>query len=231
MGFTITNAKDMTTDNATYLLYAKPGSGKTHTINFLPGKTLYINVDKSERPLKGNENISILDFNTHESWNEWSDLMKWLDENKSVVEEYDTIVIDNISELFRSMLANLGRNGRNDRVPQMDHYQRVDFFMIDSFRYLQSFKKRLVFLAWETNFDLHTPAGQQITQAVPDVRKNIRDNMAGLCQVVARLIFNEKTGKRGFILSPTNNVFAKNQLDDREHCLQEDLFKVGDTND
>ena len=94
-------------------------------------------------------------------------------------------------------------------------------------RFLQSLGKRLVFIAWETNFESYTPAGQQITQAVPDIRKTIRDNVAGLCQVVARLVFNEKSGKRGFILSPSNNVFAKNQLDNREHCLQEELFTVG----
>ena len=49
--------------------------------------------------------------------------------------------------------------------------------------------------------------------------------------MVARLVFNEKSGKRGFILSPSNNVFAKNQLDNREHCLQEELFTVGDVDD
>ena len=62
---------------------------------------------------------------------------------------------------------------------------------IDSLRFLQSLGKRLVFIAWETNFESYTPAGQQITQAVPDIRKTIRDNVAGLCQVVARLVFNE----------------------------------------
>ncbi|MDU0318237.1 DNA-binding protein, partial [Staphylococcus epidermidis] len=44
----------------------------------------------------------------------------------------------------------------------------------------------------------------------------------------ARLVVNKESGKRGFILMPTNNVFAKNQLDSREHCLQEELFTVGD---
>ena len=231
MSFNISSAKDIRTDSATYLIYAKPGTGKTHTINFLPGKTLYINVDKSERPLKGNENIDILEFNTHDAWKEWGELMKWFADNKSTLENYDTIAIDNISELFRSMLANLGRNGKNDRVPEMSHYQRVDFFTIDSMRFLQSLKKRLVFIAWETNFEFYTPAGQQITQSVPDIRKTIRDNIGGLCQVVARLVFNEKTGKRGFILTPSNNVFAKNQLDNREHCLQEEIFTVGDVDD
>ncbi|WP_214539585.1 AAA family ATPase [Staphylococcus pseudintermedius] len=228
MSFNISSAKDITTDKSTYLIYGKPGSGKTHTLNFLPGKTLYVNVDKSERPLKGNENIDILNFNSHEAWQEWGDLMKWFAENKQTLNNYDTIVIDNLSELFRSMLANLGRAGKNNRVPEMSHYQRVDFFTIDSLRFLQSLGKRLVFLAWETNYDFYTPAGQQITQSVPDIRKTIRDNVAGLCQVVARLIVNKESGKRGFILMPTNNVFAKNQLDNREHCLQEDLFKVGD---
>ncbi|HAR6198412.1 TPA: AAA family ATPase [Staphylococcus pseudintermedius] len=227
MSFTISNAKDITTDKSTYLIYGKPGSGKTHTLNFLPGRTLYVNVDKSERPLKGNENIDILNFNSHEAWQEWGDLMKWFAENKQTLNNYDTIVIDNLSELFRSMLANLGRTGKNQRVPEMSHYQRVDFFTIDSLRFLQSLGKRLVFLAWETNYDFYTPAGQQITQSVPDIRKTIRDNVAGLCQVVARLIVNKESGKRGFILMPTNNVFAKNQLDDREHCLQSELFNVG----
>ncbi|HCT0424359.1 TPA: AAA family ATPase [Staphylococcus pseudintermedius] len=228
MSFNISSAKDITTDNSTYLIYGKPGSGKTHTLNFLPGKTLYVNVDKSERPLKGNENVDILNFNSHEAWQEWGDLMKWFAENKQTLNNYDTIVIDNLSELFRSMLANLGRAGKNNRVPEMSHYQRVDFFTIDSLRFLQSLGKRLVFLAWETNYDFYTPAGQQITQSVPDIRKTIRDNVAGLCQVVARLIVNKESGKRGFILMPTNNVFAKNQLDDREHCLQDELFNVGD---
>ncbi|EJD8474559.1 TPA: AAA family ATPase [Staphylococcus pseudintermedius] len=228
MPFNISSAKDITTDKSTYLIYGKPGSGKTHTINFLPGRTLYVNVDKSERPLKGNENIDILNFNSHEAWQEWGDLMKWFAENKQTLNNYDTIVIDNLSELFRSMLANLGRTGKNQRVPEMSHYQRVDFFTIDSLRFLQSLGKRLVFLAWETNYDFYTPAGQQITQSVPDIRKTIRDNVAGLCQVVARLIVNKESGKRGFILMPTNNVFAKNQLDDREHCLQSELFKVGE---
>ncbi len=228
MAFTISSAKNITTDKSTYLIYGKPGSGKTHTLNFLPGKTLYVNVDKSERPLKGNKNIDILNFNSHEAWQEWGDLMKWFAENKQTLNNYDTIVIDNLSELFRSMLANLGRAGKNNRVPEMSHYQRVDFFTIDSLRFLQSLGKRLVFLAWETNYDFYTPAGQQITQSVPDIRKTIRDNVAGLCQVVARLIVNKESGKRGFILMPTNNVFAKNQLDDREHCLQDELFNVGD---
>ncbi|NMK55670.1 AAA family ATPase [Staphylococcus capitis] len=226
MEFNISNAKEITTDKSTYLIYAKPGTGKTHTLNFLTGKTLYINVDKSERPLKGNENIDILDFNTHEAWKEWGELTKWL--NEQDITKYDNIVIDNISELFRSMLANLGRNGRNNRTPEMAHYQQVDFFTIDSFRFLQNLNKRLVFLAWETTAEHYTEGGQQFTRTMPDIRHTIRDNVAGLCQVVARLVINEETGNRGFLLSPTNTVWAKNQLSQDKHCKQDELFILGD---
>lgn len=226
--FEIKSAKEMNKKNDTFMIYGSPGRGKTHTLNYLDGKTLYISVDKSERPLKGNENIDILDFNTHNSWSEWSELCKWLSEQD--ISGYQNIVVDNISELFRSMLADLGRNGRNGRVPEMQHYQKVDFFVIDSFRFLQSLGKRLVLIAWETSTEHYTEGGQQFTRTTPDIRHTIRDNITGLCQVVARLVVSEKSGKRGFILQPTNTVWAKNQLSQDEFCKQDGLFKLGDHN-
>ncbi|QHW36823.1 AAA family ATPase [Staphylococcus ursi] len=225
MTFNIKPASEIQKKKITYLLYAPPGTGKTHTINFLEGKTLYISVDKTEYPLRNNPDVDILDFNTHEAWNEYAELAKFLKE--SDLSKYENIVIDNISELFRAMLANLGRDGRNQRVPEMRHYQQVDFFIIDSFRFMQSLGKRLVFLAWETTEEFHSEGGQILTKTVPDIRKTIRDNIAGLCQVVAKLKYNEKTETRGFYLQATNSIYAKNQLDSRKHCLQDELFNVG----
>lgn len=225
MAFNITSAKDIKETKATYMIYGSPGTGKTHTLNFLPGKTLYISVDKTQYPLKGNENIDILDFNTHEAWTEWSELMKYL--STADLSKYDNIAIDNISELFRSMLGNLGRSGKNQRVPEMRHYQQVDFFIIDSFRFLQTLGKRLVFLAWEANDEYHTEGGQLFTRTMPDIRDKILSNVMGLCQVIGKLTINEKTKTRGFYLQPTNAIYAKNQLDERAHCKQNEIFKVG----
>lgn len=226
MAFNITPASDITESKASYLIYAPPGTGKTHSLNFLEGNTLYISIDKTQYPLKGNENIDVLDFNTHEAWTEWSELMKYL--STADLSKYDNIAIDNISELFRSMLGNLGRSGKNQRVPEMRHYQQVDFFMIDSFRFMQTMGKRLVFLAWETNDEYHTEGGQLFTRTMPDVRDKILSNIMGLCQVVGKLAVNEKSKTRGFYLLATPSIYAKNQLDNRTHCKQEDIFKVGD---
>lgn len=221
----ITNAKEITEERATYLIYAAPGTGKTHTINFLPGKTLYVAIDKTQYPLKGNENIDILDFNTHEAWEQWNELIKWL--SKADLSKYDNLVFDNVSELFRSMLGNLGRKGKNNRVPEMRHYQQIDFFIIDSLRFINTLNKRVVYIAWETTDEFQTEGGQIFNRSFPDIRDKVLNNFMGLCQVVGKLAINPRTKKRGFILQPSNSVFAKNQLDQRAFCLQEDVFKVG----
>lgn len=220
------NASEIQKDTSTYLLYANPGIGKTYTAHYLEGKTLYVPIDNSSTPLKGNENIDIVKFNSYNAWNEWNQLLK--DLAKVDLSKYDTIFFDNISELVRSMLANLGRDGKNNRVPTQGDYQRIDFFLLDSIRFIQTLGKRIVFTAWETTDLWNLENGQQINRAYPDIRDKIRNNFMGLCQVVGRLTINPETKERGFILQPTNFIFAKNQLDNRKGCLQQDIFKVGD---
>ncbi len=109
----------------------------------------------------------------------------------------------------------------------MRHYQQIDFFIIDSLRFIQTLNKRVVYLAWETTDEFITEAGQTFNRSFPDIRKTILNNFMGLCQVVGKLAINQRTGTRGFVLQPSNSMFAKNQLDKREFCLQVDIFKVG----
>lgn len=221
----ITNAADIQKDTSTYLLYANPGIGKTHTAHYLEGKTLYIPIDRSETPLKGNANIDVVKFDTYNAWEAWNELMKSL--GNADLSKYDTLFFDNISELVRSMLANLGRNGNNNRVPSQGNYQQIDFFLMDSARFVQTLGKRIVFTAWETTDKWDLPSGQQINRAYPDIREKIRNNFMGLCQVVGRLTINPETEKRGFILQPSDYIYAKNQLDNRKACAQENIFKIG----
>lgn len=225
MPFSITNATDITADGASYLLYAPPGTGKTHTLNFLEGRTLYISIDKTEQPLKGNANVDVLNFNTHDAWEEWRRLISWL--GKADLSGYDNIAFDNMSELFRSMLGSLGREGKNNRVPEMRHYQQIDFFIIDSIRFISNLGKLVVYTAWEITDEFHTEGGQTFSRSFPDLRDKIMNNFMGLMQVVGKLAKNPRTGNRGFILEPSNTIFAKNQLDERKFCRQEDIFKVG----
>ena len=223
----ITKATEIVENDACYLIYGNPGFGKTSTTKYLPGKTLVINIDKSAKVLKGIENIYIADIDTHKIWDEWLNAVKEiLDGGAS---EYDNIVIDNVSELFRACLASLGRDGKNHRVPSQADYQRVDFTILDSLRALLQLGKRVVFIAWETSDQWTDENGRIYNRAMPDIREKILNNFLGLTDVVARLV--KKTTEdgeevRGFILQPTNSVYAKNRLDDRKGCKVEELFEI-----
>lgn len=221
----IIKATDITLNDSCYLIYGNPGFGKTSALKYIPGKTLVIDIDKSSKVLNGYENISIAEVDTHKIWDEWLDVVKEL--LKGAAEPFDTIVVDNVSELFRACLANLGREGKNHRVPTQADYQRVDFTILDSLRALLQLKKRIVFTAWETSDQWTDENGMIYNRAMPDIRSKILNNFLGLTDVVARLV--KKTTEdgeevRGFILQPSASVYAKNRLDDRKGCKVDELF-------
>lgn len=221
----ITKATEITNADACYLIYGNPGFGKTSTIKYIPGKTLVINIDKSAKVLAGADDIDIAEIDTHKIWDEWLNTVKEL--LTGAAKDYDTIVVDNVSELFRACLANLGREGKNQRVPSQADYQRVDFTILDSLRALLQLKKRIVFTAWETSDQWTDENGMIYNRAMPDIRQKILNNFLGLTDVVARLV--KKTTEdgeevRGFILQPSASVYAKNRLDDRKGCKVDELF-------
>ncbi|HHP9904206.1 TPA: AAA family ATPase [Streptococcus pyogenes] len=223
----ITKATEIKNNDSCYLIYGNPGFGKTSTAKYLPGKTIVINIDKSAKVLRGNENIDIADIDTHKIWGEWLDTVKEL--LNGAANDYDNVVIDNVSELFRACLANLGREGKNHRVPSQADYQRVDFTILDSLRALLQLNKRIVFLAWETSDQWTDENGMIYNRAMPDIRTKILNNFLGLTDVVARLVkktTDDGEEVRGFILQPSASVYAKNRLDDRKGCKVEELFET-----
>ncbi|HHX5968639.1 TPA: AAA family ATPase [Streptococcus pyogenes] len=223
----ITKATEIKNNDSCYLIYGNPGFGKTSTAKYLPGKTIVINIDKSAKVLRGNENIDIADIDTHKIWGEWLDTVKEL--LNGAANDYDNIVIDNVYELFRACLANLGREGKNHRVPSQADYQRVDFTILDSLRALLQLNKRIVFLAWETSDQWTDENGMIYNRAMPDIRTKILNNFLGLTDVVARLVkktTDDGEEVRGFILQPSASVYAKNRLDDRKGCKVEELFET-----
>lgn len=229
----ITNAADITNEHVTYLIYSNPGVGKTRALEHLPGKTLVVDIDHSSSVLKGNKNIDILKVDSHDIWKDWISIVSELVNNKEKYEkEYTNIAIDNVSELFRSTLANLGREGKNNRVPTMGDYQRVDFTILDSLRALKQLDLRLVITAWETSDKWETESGQTFNRAMPDIRPKIMNNFLGLVDVVGRLTVNKDNDgnvKRGFVLQPSDSVYAKNRLDERKGCLVDQLVPTSDS--
>lgn len=229
--FNPVQATELKDDSHTYLIYANHGMGKTYALGFLPGKTLVIDIDGSSSTLKNHpnaKNMYIKKINSSNVWNEWIEQVSDIIKNPQKYEEYDNIAVDNVSELFRSALSDLGTKGSNDGVPNQGDYQKSDFMLLRSLRALNNINARIVFTAWETTDQYTSSSGQSFTRSMPDIRNKILNNFLGLVDVAARLIVTEdKEGndKRGFIMQPTESVYAKNRVDDRKGCKVDELIK------
>lgn len=215
-------ATDITDPKGTYLIYGAPGMGKTSSAKYFLGKTLVLDIDRTSNVLKGCPNIDIVEVDNLDTYKFWSDLLKELvDQHKG---KYDNIMVDNLSELERCILADFGRKGKNRGVPAQGDYQVMQFMVVNSLRYLKQMDCNIILTAWEET-DLYTDSnGQQYNRSYPRINKKVVDNICGLCNVVGRLMINSE-GKRGFILTASNSTYAKNQLDDRKGCLQSELIQ------
>lgn len=241
----IQKIEDMSKAPYTALLYCAPGVGKSTAIGLIAeqseGNTLVLDVDRTiSRTLsKGEvvkdtskvfvvpvENRSKNDTTgvsgTFESWRA---LLK--DEiTPEFLKENDirTVAVDNISELERCILSDLGAQGKNKGVPAMADYQYMQFQLVNSLRLMKSWGINIIWTAWESFEPFTMPDGSQYTRCVPKISAKIVDNICGLCDVVGKIAVN-KDGVHGVILEATQNIYAKNQIDARKGCRVEDFNK------
>lgn len=227
MALNIKKATEIKKSKGTYLIYGPPGIGKTTSVKFLPGQTLVLDVDRTSKVLQGEKNIDIAEIDNIDTWNHWEEVLQDIVKNKSKYSKYDNIIVDNISELERCILSDLGSKGKNKGVPSMGDYQYLQFRLVNSLRYMKNLDCNLIWIAWETTDEYTTVEGQQYNRSFPQINQKVINNIMGLCDVVGKLTLNEE-GKRGFIFTSTPSVFAKNQLDDRKGALQQDLILSGD---
>lgn len=234
MNLEIYNASDIGDKKVTALIYSPPGMGKTSTIKYFEGKTLILDIDRTTDVLKGNKNIDICKIDNISkrkdssgkyidgtgTFEHWTNVIVELSKGHS----YANIVTDNISELERCILSDLGSQGKNKGVPAQPDYQYMQFKLVNSLRYMKNLNSNIIWTAWEASDLFIDSSGQQFNRSFPQVSGKILNNICGLCDVVARLMINGE-GNRGFILSATNSTYAKNQIDTRKGCLQEELMK------
>ena len=134
-----------------------------------------------------------------------------------------TIAVDNISELERCILADLGSQGKNKGVPAMGDYQYMQFKLVSSLRFMKSLGLNVIWTAWESTEPFVQPDGTSYSRLYPKINAKIVDNVCGLCDVVGKIFINEE-GEHGIRLEASNNVYAKNQIDDRKAVRIEDFI-------
>lgn len=223
MALVIKSAKDFEDLKGTFLIYGPPGMGKTSTFKFLPGRSLLLDVDRTSHVLRGQGNIDIVEVDNVQTWTSWAETLTEL--GKMDLAPYENIGVDNVSELERCLLADLGRQGKNRGVPSMGDYQYMQFKIVDSLRYLKSLGKRLVWTAWEDTDEYIDAGGQKWNRTYPQINRKILNNVLGLCDVVGKMLI-KPDGDRGFTFQATNSIYAKNQLDDRKGAKQNELVPL-----
>ena len=220
----ITNAGDIKrNERFNILIYAEPGAGKTSTLQYLTGKTLVLDIDGTSRVLSGLTDIDVAEINPE---NVSKDMLDFYALAKSKIKEYDNIVLDNLSHYQKLWLMEKGRNTKSGQ-PELQHYGIFDTHLIDLISTFNSLEANVVYTAWEGTRQIQLESGQLYNQFLPDIRDKVVNHIMGIVPVVARLVRNPETKQRGFILQKSNGTFAKNQLDDREGCLQENIFNIG----
>lgn len=225
-------------NNAPYtaLIYCAPGVGKSTAIGLIAenskGKTLVLDVDRTiEKTLAKREivqDVSRLDvvkidnINTFDDWtNTIIELQSMKDAGKL---DYENIAVDNISELERCILSDLGSKGKNKGVPAQSDYQYMQFKLVNSLRYMKQLGVNIIWTAWEDVRQIVSPDGTSYSQIIPKTSLKIVDNICGLCDVVGKIMVKQD-GTHGILLEATANIYAKNQIDSRKGCLVEDFPK------
>ena len=211
----ILKAESLTTDKITALIYAPPGMGKTTLLGGLPGKTLIIDIDRGTSVLSGNPNVDIVRLS-----DDLHEMNEILSELKSKC-EYQNVALDSLSELQQGMLAYLGRIGKNNGVPDMQAYGRVDIRIIDWCRQFRALPCNVFFTAWEIQKEIVLPSGEKTLQARPLIRDKIVDNICGLCDLVGQIVMSDN--ERYILLEGSTNVVAKDRLFKRKYCKFEDI--------
>lgn len=220
----------------TALFYCAPGVGKSTALGIIAekskGRTLVLDVDRTfvnamakMEVVHDLSKVDVVEVDNIHTFDSWTALLMELDQLAQEGRlEWDNICVDNISELERCILSDLGSRGKNKGVPAQADYQYMQFKLVNSLRFMKTWGKNIYWTAWETTEQFQNPDGSGYSRQYPKISLKIVDNICGLCDIVAKIAVNREGG-RGFILEATQNTYAKNQIDSRKGCLVEDFIK------
>ena len=222
----------------TALLYCAPGIGKSTAIGVISenseGNTLVLDVDRTiartlskKEVVKDTSKLLVQQIDNINTFEDWTNVLTEIGDNDCKFlkdNNITTVAVDNISELERCILSDLGSKGKNKGVPAMADYQYMQFKLVNSLRYMKSWNVNIIWTAWETVEPFTHPDGTQYSRLYPKISSKILDNICGLCDVVGKILIN-KDGVHGVLLEATQNIYAKNQIDTRKGCVVEDFMK------
>ena len=122
----------------TALLYCKPGVGKSTAIGVIAeqseGNTLVLDVDRTimrtlakKEVVKDTRKLLFEQIDNIHTFSAWANTLKEITPEVLKQNNITTVAVDNISELERCILSDLGSQGKNKGVPAQADYQYTQF--------------------------------------------------------------------------------------------------------
>lgn len=205
---------------AVAMIYGVPGSGKTVNSTLVKGKKLLLCSDNSAVVLKHFERDEL-------EIKEVPDFRTFLDcfENATTEHKYDTIIVDNLTDLIDAYIVEARESGKVPDIRQayMAVYTKVKA-LVRKARFCES---NVIFTAWEDADQTYDSEGKAINRVSPMLPSKIKQQVCGLCNIIARVEkAKDKTGAdRWFYRLDGNSTrMCKDQLMCRNTCLPEEIF-------
>ena len=205
------------------LIYAPSGGGKTVNATAVKigerGRNLLICSDNSSIVLQNFDrpNLDVIDI-----YNVKDFLQAYKKGYQS--KKYDTIICDNLSDVFDMWILELEESGQFKDMRQA--YQLVYQSLKRLTRESTHTGCNTIFTAWCDYFEVTLADGKKINRRQPKIPIKILDNVCGLMNVVG--FVGQKDGKYLYALKGSDTLIAKDQLYNRDVCEPENIFLKGD---
>ena len=142
---------------------------------------------------------------------------------------YDNIIVDCLTDLIDGFIVECRENKTFSDIRQayMLVYTKVKALA----RSAAHCGTNVIFNCWEDIEEITTPAGEIKNRLSPMLPAKIKQQVCGLCNVIARVsTATDKDGNRRwfYVTEPTETLMVKDQIFCRKSCMPEDLFSGGD---
>lgn len=206
---------------ATAIVYGAPGGGKTVNTTRIPGKTLLISSDNSAMVLNNFERPN-LTVKEAANFKMFVDLF----EEATSSEHYDNIIVDCLTDLIDAYIVEIREGGVSGDIRQhyLAIYTKVKFLV----RKAAFCNTNCIFNCWEDVETVTLESGEIANRVSPMLPAKIKQQVCGLCNVVARVTSAlDKQGNRQWYFATEGNEvrMAKDQLYLRKNCVPEKLFE------
>ena len=193
------------------LVYGSPGVGKTYALRTLKGKVLNLDCENGYDVLAGEPvDMTII----HIEPDNMASIL-----NSPKINEFNVIVLDNVTELYDRMLA---RQKAANSIPNQRNYLEVQYVIKEFLRHLLMKTRKGVHVivnAWEQKLAIEQDDNSVRSEILPNIGKSLPAAICGMFSIVGRMEVSKKDPqKRGIRLSSTHNIWAKDRIFKRQFC-------------